>query len=87
MENVAVTINGRGPDNPREVELSAGSTTRDVLQKLNLPDTYLLGNDGIGQSAGDEEFYDLVCDSAKLRCVPQASVGLPMISCRGRMMS
>jgi hypothetical protein len=84
MKNVAVIISGQGQDNLREVELSPGTTTRDVLKALKLTDTYLLSHDGDPQPfAPDEELYEQVRDGAKLRCAPRATVGLPVVHAEG----
>lgn len=76
MKTVSVIISGQGEDNIREVDLSPGSTAGDVLRALNLPESYLVSREGTAQPfALEEEIYAAVPEGAKLRCVPQATVG------------
>lgn len=78
MKTISVLISGQGGDDAlREVELQPGSNAADLLQALGLPDSYLLSSaDGSRVFASDEDLYPILESGCKVRCVPQATVGI-----------
>ena len=76
MKRFAVVVSG-APESERlkEVSVGPGTTVRDLLTELGIPD-YLLGREGSGEYfAATDELFGLVDEGAKLRAVTPAKVG------------
>jgi sulfur carrier protein ThiS len=73
MKTVAVQVG----DEVREVQIQPGTTVRDLLEFLQLPDTYLISPAGSSMpfATDGESLYDAVNDGQKLRATVPANVG------------
>ena len=76
MKAISVLIVGQGgEDSLKELELGPGSTTRDCLEALGLPPSYLLSR--VAKPfpfSQDQDLHAALQTGEKLRAVPQCKV-------------
>ena len=74
MKNLSVVVAGSGQI--RDVKIEPGTTARDVLTELNLPDYLLSKGPNDPFFAAADSIYDKVGDGEKIFASTKAEVGL-----------